>query len=95
MRLSREKIVRISHLAIDVIAGFDEVEFIEDRNTVRLDIVRVMNELLREEEQMEVAAREKITSQKRDIPEGSGEWETLYRKYYDDEMRKRGVAQRE
>ena len=37
MRLSREKIVRISHLAVDVIAGFDEVEFIEDRNTVRLE----------------------------------------------------------
>jgi hypothetical protein len=95
MRLSREKIVRISHLAVDVIAGFDEVEFIEDRNTVRLDIIRVMNELLREEEQMEEAAREKITSQKRDIPEGSSEWETLYRKYYDDEMKKRGVARQE
>lgn len=95
MRLSREKIVRISHLAVDVIAGFDEVEFIEDRNTVRLDIIRVMNELLREEEQMEEAARQKITSQKRDIPEGSSEWETLYRKYYDDELKKRGVARQE
>ena len=95
MRLSREKIVRISHLAVDVIAGFDEVEFIEDRNTVRLDIIRVMNELLREEEQMEEAAQQKITSQKRDIPEGSNEWETLYRKYYDEELKKRGVARPE
>jgi len=95
MRLSREKIVRMSHLAVEVIAGFDEVEFIEDRNTVRLDIVRIMNDLLREEEQMEEAAKQKIESQKRDIPEGSAEWDTLYRKYYDDEMKKRGVAREE
>lgn len=94
MRLSREKIVRLSHLAVDKIAGFDEVEFIEDRNTVRLDIVRILNELLREEEQMEEAAKLKITSQKRDIPEGSAEWDTLFRKYYDDELKKHGVALR-
>jgi hypothetical protein len=95
MRLSREKIVRLSHLAVDVLAGYDEVEFIEDRNTVRLEIVRILQELLRQEEQMEAAAKQKILSQKRPIPEGSAEWETLYRKYYDDELRKLGVARRE
>ena len=95
MRLSREKIVRLSHLAVDVIAGFEEVEFIEDRNTVRLEIVRIVQDLLRQEEQMEAAARQKILSQKRPIPEGSTEWETLYRKYYADELRKLGVATRD
>jgi hypothetical protein len=95
MRLSREKIVRLSHLAVDVIAGFEEVEFIEDRNTVRLDIIRILNELLKEEEQVEELARQKILSQKRDIPEGSSEWETLFHKYYDEEMKRRGVASRE
>lgn len=95
MRLSREKIVRLSHLAVDAIAGFDEVEFIEDRNTVRLEIVRIVQDLLRQEEQMEAAARQKILSQKRPIPEGSTEWETLYRKYYADELRKLGVATRD
>ncbi|MFB3125921.1 MAG: DUF507 family protein, partial [Candidatus Acidiferrales bacterium] len=40
---------------------------------------------------VEEAARLKITSQKRPIPEGTVEWETLYRKYYFDELRKMGV----
>ena len=91
MRLSREKMVRLSHLAVDVLAGYDEVEFIEDRNTVRLEIVRIFQGLLKQEEQMEAAAKQKILSQKRPIPEGSAEWETLYRKYYSDELRKLGV----
>ena len=95
MRLSREKVVRLSHLAVDVLAGYDEVEFIEDRNTVRLEIVRIFQGLLRQEELMEAAAKQKILSQKRPIPEGSAEWETLYRKYYDEELRKLGVARRE
>lgn len=95
MRLSREKIVRLSHLAVDAIARSEEVEFIEDRNTVRLEIMRIFQDLLRQEEQMEAAARQKILSQKRPIPEGSTEWETLYRKYYADELRKLGVATRD
>lgn len=95
MRLSREKMVRLSHLAVDVLAGYDEVEFIEDRNTVRLEIVRIFQDLLKQEEQMEAAAKQKILSQKRPIPEGSVEWETLYRKYYDDELRRLGVGRRE
>ena len=33
------------------------------------------------------AARQQIENQKRTIPEGSAEWEILYRKYYEEEMR--------
>ena len=91
MRLSREKILRLSHLAVDAVAEMDEVEFIEDRNTVRLEIMRIMTDLLREEERMGELARQKILSQKKPIPEGSTEWETLYRKYYSEELRKLGV----
>jgi hypothetical protein len=91
MRLSREKIVRLSHLIVDRVAGFEDVEFVEDRNTVRLEIVKILQDLLREEEQMEAAAKQKILSQKRAIPEGSTEWETLYRKYYTEELRRLGI----
>ena len=91
MRLSREKIVKVSHIAVDAVASFDEVEFIEDRNTIRLEIVKIVNDLLKQEEQIEAAARLKIESQKKDIPEGSVEWDTLYRKYYQDEMARYGI----
>ena len=37
------------------------------------------------------AARKKIASQRKIILEGSQEWEILYRKYYNDEVRKLGI----
>ena len=42
---------------------------------------------LKKEEEVDKAARLKIETQKRAIPEGSAEWEILYRKYYEEEMR--------
>jgi hypothetical protein len=38
------------------------------------------------------SARQKILSQKREILEGSAEWDILFRKYYSEEMRKHGVV---
>ena len=93
MKLSREKIVRLSHQLADELAAMDGVDFLEDRNTIRLEIVRILQDLLHQEEEMDLAARQKIDTQKRTIPEGSIEWETLYRKYYADELRKLGLSQ--
>ncbi|MFQ5816601.1 MAG: DUF507 family protein [Terriglobia bacterium] len=91
MKLSREKIICLSHRLVDALAAMEAVDFIEDRNTIRLEIVQILQELLRQEEQMALAARQKIAVQKRNILEGSTEWETLYRKYYDDQLRKLGL----
>jgi len=92
MKLGREKIVHLSHRLADELAEMEAVEFVEDRNTIRLEIVAILQELLREEEEMDLAARQKIETQKRAIPEGSTEWETLYRKYYADELRRSGIS---
>ena len=87
MRLTREKINLLSHQVADKLASIDAVDFIEDRNTIRLAVVEIFMKWLRKEEEVDKAARQKIESQKRAIPEGSAEWEILYRKYYDEEMR--------
>ena len=87
MRLTREKINLLSHHVTDRLASIDDVEFIEDRNTIRLAVVGILNKWLLKEVEVDKAARHKIESQKRAIPEGSGEWEILYRKYYEEEMR--------
>jgi hypothetical protein len=87
MRLTREKVNLLSHQITEKLASIDEVEFIEDRNTIRLAVVESMNNWLLKEAQIDKAAREKIENQKRGIPEGSAEWEILYRKYYEEEMR--------
>jgi len=92
MRLSREKIVRISHQITDLLVASDDVEFIEDRDTIRQHIVHILQDTLREEEKIDAAVRKKIGSQKKEILEGSEEWDILYRKYYAEELKRMGVA---
>jgi hypothetical protein len=87
MRLTREKVNVLSHKVADKLASVDEIDFIEDRNTIRLTVVEILNKWLKKEAEVDQAARHKIESQKRGIPEGSAEWEILYRKYYEEEMR--------
>jgi hypothetical protein len=92
MRLSREKTVRLSHLITDVLVAVEDVEFIEDRATIRQNVVDILLSLLKEEEQVDTQVRQKISSQKKEILEGSEEWEVLYRKYYAEEMRRMGIV---
>ena len=92
MRLSREKIVRISHQMVDLLVQSNEVEFIEDRDTIRQHMVQTMTNVLREEEKIEQEVRKRITSQKKEILEGSEEWDVLFRKYYSEELRRAGIA---
>lgn len=92
MRLSREKIVRISHQVTDLLVQTNEVEFVEDRDTIRQHVVQTITNVLREEEKVEVEVRKKISSQKKEILEGSEEWDLLFRKYYSDELRRMGIS---
>jgi hypothetical protein len=92
MRLSREKIVRLSHQITEVLVDSDDVEFIDDRDTIRQQIVQILTAMLRDEEKIEQEVRKRITSQKKEILEGSEEWDVLHRKYYTDELRRLGIA---
>jgi len=92
MRLTREKIVRLSHKMMDVLVASNEVEFVEDRDTIRQNIVTILTNQLREEEKMDAEARKKIASMKKEILEDSEEWSVLYRKFYAEELRRAGIA---
>jgi hypothetical protein len=92
VRLSREKIVRISHQVVDLLVQSNDVEFVEDRDTIRQHMVQTMTNVLREEEKIEQEVRKRITSQKKEILEGSEEWDVLFRKYYAEELRRAGIA---
>jgi hypothetical protein len=92
MRLSREKTVRLSHRIIDLLVSIENLDFIEDRDTIRQEIVTILLELLKQEEQVDAEARAKIASQKREILEGSEEWDILYRRYYTESLKRMGVA---
>ena len=91
MRLTRDKVNKLAHVVTDAMADMNEVDFIEDRNTIRLEVRKILEELLMQEARIDTAARQKIESQKRTILEGSQEWDILYRKYYNEEVKKLGV----
>ena len=93
MRLSREKTVRVSHAIIDSLVSNSDVDFIEDRDTIRQEIVTILTSLLKLEEQVDVEARAKIASQKKEVLEGTEEWDILYRKYYAEGLKRLGVAE--
>jgi uncharacterized protein len=91
MRVNRDKANKVAHVVTDTLASTDEVDFVEDRNTIRLEVRKILEDLLNQEERIDKSARQKIESQKRTILEGSQEWDILYRKYYNEEVKKLGV----
>ena len=91
MRVSRDKVNKLAHVVTDALAEMPEVDFLEDRNTIRLEARKVLEELLNQEAKIDQSARQKIENQKRTILEGSQEWDILYRKYYNEEVKKLGI----
>jgi uncharacterized protein len=91
VRLSRDKLNKLAHTAADALADMEQVEFLEDRNSIRMKVRELLEELLKQEEKIDVAARQKIESQRRTIVEGTQEWDILYRKYYNEEVKKLGL----
>jgi hypothetical protein len=91
MKLSHEKTLQLSHRIMSVIEELDEVEIFDDPNNIRQEVIKIVNDLLKEDEKIDEAVKQRITSQKRTIPEGSAEWDLLYRKYHTDELRKLGI----
>ena len=91
MRISRDKLNKLAHTVADTLAEIAEVDFLEDRNTIRQEARKALEKLLLEETKIDAAARMKISSQRKIITEGSQEWDILYRKYYNDEVKKLGL----
>jgi hypothetical protein len=88
--LSREKINYLSRKILGFLFDYDQVEFLDESNEIRLSIVRSIEEEMNLYDVINKKAIEKIESQKKPIKEGSREWEILYRKYYNDEIAKLG-----
>ena len=85
MKLSREKLIHLSHRILNYLNEDDGVEFFAEPQQIRQDVFRLMEAEMRADEAIDAVVRRKIESQKRTIIEGSDEWEVLYRKYYEEE----------
>ena len=88
MKLSRERVLNLSHLILKYMDGEDALEYFDEPQEIRQTIVQIIMNEMRADEMIDGLVRRKIESQKRSIPEGSDEWDVLYRKYYEEELTK-------
>ena len=70
MRLTREKTIRLSHIITDLLVASEDVEFIEDRDTIRQKTVQILQDLLKEEEAVDAEVRKKISFAEEGNPRG-------------------------
>jgi hypothetical protein len=88
MKLSRDKVMHISHLILNYMNNDEEIEFYADPQEIRTQIFQMISDEMRADEAIDALVRRKIESQKRTIQEGSDEWDVMYRKYYEEESAK-------
>jgi len=88
VKLSREKVLRLSHLILDYVNNDDGIEYFVEQQQLRQEIQRLIEGEMKADEAIDGLVRRKIESQKRAIVEGSEEWDVLYRKYYEEETAK-------
>ncbi len=85
MKLSRERVLHMSHLILGHLDRDDGVEYFDEPQEIRQTIVKIIMDEMKNDEAIDALVRKKLESQKRVIVEGSDEWDVLYRKYYEEE----------
>jgi len=90
MRLSRDKVLHLSGLIVQALADQKLVAGLKDQNSLRMEIANAMLEELSVEEEVEQEVQRILRSYKRKIIEGSREWDVMYRKTFEEQMKKRG-----
>ena len=91
MKLSRDKITDISHKLVAGMRKARNIRLKKDQNDIRLQIVGYFTEVLQAEDRVDKAAKAKVKTQKREIAEGTEEFDLLHRRYYAEELKKLGI----
>ncbi len=90
LKLSKNRVNYLTKLIIDHIQTSEDIDYSGDIGNIRFKIYHLILDELKLFEDIETAAQEKIVSQKKNIPDGSREWEILFRKYSNEELNKLG-----
>ena len=89
MRLNEDRISHISHLILDKLMQDRNVDALQTEERVLREIKRTITDELRFDDEADEVVRKTIQSLSRRVPEGSREWEVLYQKYREEELRRR------
>ena len=91
MIISEDRQSHLAHMIVDAIWDDDLVDFADDELAVRIAKKAIL-EFVREDEEIDKFARDKVASLKRGVIEGSPEWDILFKKYYEEERNRRGKS---
>ncbi len=91
MKLSRDKINDLSHKLVAALRKQRDVRIKRDPNQTRLEMVKVITDILVVDEKADKAARDKVKTIKREIIEGGDEWDVLHKRYYAEELKRLGI----
>ncbi len=92
MRLSDEKISRLTQIILKALQDKDVIAPLAEEADIRREIKRVIIKELKIAEDIDSMVKNKLLSYSRKIPEGSPEWEILYQKFFHEEAAKKGRA---
>jgi len=86
-RLSESRISHLAHLIIDGLWKNDLADLPNEGRSLA-EAKQLLHDFFQQEDQVDDRVRRKIESLSRFVPPGSREWDVLYRKYFEEEMRK-------
>lgn len=89
MIISEDRQAHLARIITDAVYDDDLVDFTDDEMALRF-AKKAIAEFVKEDEEIDRKAKEKVASLKRGVVEGSPEFEVLYRKYYEEERGRRG-----
>ena len=92
MSLSDEKTSHLSHLILNHFKNPAHARLKVEDVAVLREVKRLLAAELKVDAEVDVVVRRRLASYSRPLAEGSPEWETLYRKTFEEEMRKRKKA---
>ena len=85
-QLSDNRIAALARLSLNILAAEGKIA---NQRVALNESKRVLAEHFQIDDKIDVFVRRKIASLSRQVVPGSGEWDVLYRRYFEEERRKR------
>ncbi len=87
----RERMNQIAGMIKELIMEDPTVDIFEEPHRIRARIRQILLDAVKEEEEIDKEVRERIRSYSKRIVEGTPEWNHLYKKIYEDALKRRGL----
>lgn len=87
--LSEERQSHFAHLIVDGIWNDDLVDYTDEDMAIKV-AKRAITKFVKEYAEIDIKVRKMVETLKRNVPEGSPEWDVMYSKYFEEELRRKG-----